>query len=359
MKYKTAFIISNTNFSIENFRSELVDDLCEKFDCTYILAEHKDRFIQNYGQRNYFNLKYPKSFYSFLQLLVYMLRILYYIVRFKPNFIFCFTILPNITACYLKYFFNFNLICNVTGFGRVANRSTYLEKILYKIYLRGLNYADCVFCQNSHDYELLTNELSCNVKILPGSGINLERITYSPLRDEHQNILFLGRLIPSKGINTLLDCCLEFPNLNFTIIGFPDFADKRVLERIRSMASVKNLEFIAGTDKPLEYIRNTGFVCLPTLYREGTPRVLIEALAIGRGVITTNMPGCDDCVVDLYNGYLLDPENLHQSLHLALASISQLTKSDVEFMGVNSRKIAIKFDVQKVIEAYRQAVGVH
>ena len=353
---RKCFVVSNTSFSLENFRSELISALSQDDLELYLIAESPKAEMKDLGQNGFVNIRYPRHYFAIFILIKYIILSLIHLFRIKPDIVLTFTIIPNIVFCALRFLIRFKLICNITGFGRLADSKSIFEKFLFKSYLFLLRKADYVFCQNDQDFEMVLCYRKHNVFALPGSGIDLDKVQSQPIIDDRKKILFLGRLIPEKGINHFLDCCEKFPELQFVVVGFLEFSSKAVIERLKSMDKVKNLQFVPGTSDPLNYIAEASFVCLPSIYREGTPRVLIEALAIGRAIITTDRPGCRACVKDGYNGYMLSADSLGNSLSNTMRRINNVSREEIILFGRNSRQLSSSFDVKQIINTYFRAI---
>ena len=123
--------------------------------------------------------------------------------------------------------------------------------------------------------------------------------------------------MPSKGVNYLIDAAPFFSNLIFCFVGFPEMSDSSLIDRLFELCQqYDHISFIPGTKKPNVEIAKANVVCLPSLYGEGTPKSLIEALAAGKFILCTNIPGARDCVIDGVNGFLLDTNNIKNDLFL-------------------------------------------
>ena len=349
-------VASNSSFSIENFRPELITVLYKIASEVYIFAENPTGKIKDYGQSGFVNVHYPRCKFAVIVLFSYVISSLKSLLRIKPDVVLTSKIIPNIMFCLLKFFVNFKLICNMIGFGRLAEQKNFLKKCLFKVHLWSLRNAGHVFCQDEENFEVISGYGTLTTSLLFSSGIDFHKVKFEPIIGQAKTILFIGRLIPEKGIDYFLDCCDKFPKLQFVVVGFPELTNKQVLARFKKMKNIANLQFVDGTAKSLNFIRQCSFVCLPSLYREGTPRVLIEALALGRGVITTDRPGCNACIEGGWNGYLLESSDIEVSLANALSEISQMSRDKLIELGRNSRVLAAKFNLNEVIDSYLLAI---
>ena len=151
----------------------------------------------------------------------------------------------------------------------------------------------------------------------------------------------------------------ENKNINLTILGEIDPNNKDSIS-LKDLIKIKNFPFVkyfGKVDNVRYYLSKCDCFVLPTTYNEGTPRSILEALSVGRPVITTDIAGCNDTVVDGFNGFLITPKN-DESLINCLRKFIKLKKHEKKNFGLNSRKIAEnKFDVKIVITKYLDLIG--
>ena len=162
----------------------------------------------------------------------------------------------------------------------------------------------------------------------------------------------IARLIKSKGIIEYLEAARtiknKYPEVEFHLVGFyENNIDKIDKEKISKMVSSNIVKFHGKTDDVRPFINACSTYVLPS-YREGTPRTVLEAMSIGRPIITTNVPGCKETVIDNFNGYLIEPQSV-RSLVDSINKVLKLDRKKLIMMAKNSRKLAEeKYDVHKV-----------
>lgn len=215
-----------------------------------------------------------------------------------------------------------------------------------------------VLFQNEDDLKLLETfapNLRSNSSITNGSGVPLDRFRYTDLpNNDPPHIVFVGRLIREKGIFELMSAARKLRSLNvpFRLTLCADIDPGN-----RSSATEKDVaewreqglfDHVGRLDDVEPCLRDADMVCLPS-YREGTPRSLLEAMAIGRPLVTTDVPGCRNVVDEERNG-LLVPSQDSEALSNALETL--LEDEDLRTsMGQASRQLAeSKFDEQIVID---------
>ena len=221
------------------------------------------------------------------------------------------------------------------------------------------------FFQNKYDQKLFQEYKIISKKksiVIPGSGIDLNQYNYNKLKNnsDYFNFIYFGRLITDKGILILFDVINMLKNNNkikFTIIGSMDQNDKnykKIYEIIYKNKN-QNLNFINFTDDIKKEILKADCVILPS-YREGLPRSLIEASALGIPIIASNVPGCNNLIKDQYNGLIFSPLS-SKSLYNKLIEFTKLSYMERVKITQNARDHIEKYyDEKLVINKYKEYI---
>ncbi|AVU76086.1 MULTISPECIES: glycosyltransferase family 4 protein [Pseudomonas] len=222
---------------------------------------------------------------------------------------------------------------------------------LYRLALRGANK---VFFQNSDDQRLFLNRKLIHslakTVVVNGSGVDLVRYKMQPL-PSRMSFLLIARLLGDKGVREYAEAARRvrgmYPYIKFYLVGWlddnPDTIGKHELE---SWVSDGTLEFLGRLDDVRPAIVNSSVYVLPS-YREGTPRTVLEAMAMGRPIITTDAPGCRETVSHGLNGLLVSVRSVDDLVQAMVKLIEN--REVVERMAIASRAMAEeKYDVHKV-----------
>jgi len=228
-----------------------------------------------------------------------------------------------------------------------------VQIILYRITLPLL---DILIFLNPDDRKDLLKANSIKVKkveVLGGIGLNLEDYPYSCNYPLVPTFIFIARLLAEKGVHDYIAAATivknRYPNAKFTVLGTIDKEALGALKQIELDQFVKEgvVEYPGHVINVAEWIARSSVFVLPSYYREGVPRSTQEAMAIGRAVITTDVPGCRETVVDGVNGFLVEkwnPSALAEKMIYFIEHPEQVAK-----MGYEGYKIAQeKFDADKV-----------
>jgi len=285
----------------------------------------------------------------------------------KPDLIFHYTIKPNIYGSIAAGMNKIKSIAFVTGAGSPFIKDTLLTKIVKMLFRYSLRYSDRVWFLNKEDYQLfvsnkLVGEKKC--EILPGEGIDTTLFqSRNDIRIGNEiTFIFLGRLLWDKGVGEYVQAAEEirksFNNVRFLIVGFLDALNPSAISKrqIDEWVSEGTIEYLGSTSDVRIFLENADCLVLPSYYREGIPRSILEASSMAKPVITTDTPGCRDVIQDGVNGFLCKPRDC-KSLLEKMKQIIKMSVGERNRMGENGRKIVIKnFDMDIVISKYRELV---
>lgn len=243
----------------------------------------------------------------------------------------------------------------VAGLGSVFRGSGFKNKIIryllsseYKI---ACHNSKSVIFQNNDDREVFINNKivsSEKTKIINGSGVNIDKFVFSDLPNE-VSFLFIGRLIKDKGIFEYLDACelikKEFPNIKCMLVGPFDTNPSAICENdLKHYIDNGIIKYFGEQNDVRPYIKMASIFVLPS-YHEGTPKTVLEAMAMGRAIITSNSPGCRETVENGKNGLLVnvkDTFDLYSKMKYLIENPEQ-----IRMMGKEARILAEnKYDVK-------------
>lgn len=250
-------------------------------------------------------------------------------------------------------------------------KSKAVRFIISRLYKRAFDCATKVFFQNPDDAdEMVKRGLIKRDKcvLISGSGIDLDMFPYSDVQVKPMTFFIATRLLVTKGIRNYFEAAKivkqKYPHAIFRIAGEldpnPDGIKKKELEAYIADGTIEFLGYVK--DMPLALKECSVFV-LPSYYREGVPHTVLEAMSIGRAIITCNTPGCKETVREVdtsgrgKNGFLLSPKNSRQLADTMIWMIEH--PNQVKEMGKESRKYAEeRFDVEKVNKIMMETMGI-
>ena len=229
-----------------------------------------------------------------------------------------------ILSCLLTIFLNVKVhTISFSGFGSLFLKNSYLFKILKIIYFRIIDISVkrtktfAIFQNNIDKNIFLDKEIFRQDQIIRtfGSGVDEKLFDNAVSIDKRENIiLFPSRVLEDKGaiefINAAKLLSKKYSNWNFFIAGSCDYASISTINKslIEDTSKIANITFLGHVNDMPNLLKKTKIVCLPS-YREGFPKSLMEACMAGCGIVTTDVPGCNEVVAHGVDGILCEPKN--------------------------------------------------
>ena len=315
---KKFMIIAPKNKTLYNFRGELIKDIIKKGYNVIAIGPNKDNIqeVLNLGV-SFIEVNLKKDKVSIFSDIEYYRSLKKVIKKEKPDIVFSYTIKPVIYGSIAaKRVGTKKIYAMVTGLGRVFASHSIKAKIVKFISSLLYKYAficcDKVIFQNEDDInELTMAKIIAKDKAIKvnGSGVNMEKFVYvdNPLND---SFLMVSRIIKEKGVLEYLKAAeivkRKYPKATFTLLGgYDNSIGALTYDDIKYYLDNEIVNIPGETNNVVPYYDNHMCFILPSYYKEGLPRTILESLAIGRPVITTDWTGCRDAIEDNVNGFLV------------------------------------------------------
>ena len=350
---KKILIVTNHSYMLYRFREELIDRLLKEYNVvisTPFTGHESDLkkmgckcICTNIDRRGINPLKDLKLMGFYRKMLA----------KEKPDAVITYSIKPNIYVGTLCRFKKIPYFVNVQGLGSAfeSKKLAVLASAMYKV---GVKKARAVFFENSGDAQVFINRHIIKrekIEVLAGAGINLEKYEYKEFpKEDVRHFLYLGRIMKEKGIDEWFYAVEKLKKeygdkIMFDMVGFFEDEYKEKVEQLQK----KGVIVFHGFKKdPVPYYEQAACVVLPS-YHEGMSNVLLEASAIGRPIITSNIPGCREAVLEGESGFLCPPSN-REELYKAMKKIMNMTTEELEEMGKKGREyIAMHFEKKMVV----------
>jgi glycosyltransferase involved in cell wall biosynthesis len=299
--------------------------------------------------------------------LVTIVRIAGLLWRVRPTVMLTYTPKVNIYTSLAARLLGIPVIANVSGLGRAFMVGGWLEAVVRRLYWLAFHTPQVVFFQNVEDRaEFIRAGLVDEAKTqgLPGSGVDVDR--FQPRRREPSAngfaFLLVARLLWDKGVGEFVEAArliqAELPAVQFRLLGFLDVENPSAVsrEQIEKWRKEGVVEYLGAADDVRGVYAEADCMVLPSYYREGVPRTLLEAASMGLPIITTNAAGCRDAVEDGITGFLSRPKDA-MDLADKMRRMLSLPPDERRRMGRAGRKKMIReFDERIVIARYLQAI---
>jgi len=279
----------------------------------------------------------------------------------RPDLVITYSIKPNIYAGIACAMAGIPYCVNVQGLGTAFQRKG-LAQFVTLLYKTALRKAKTVFFENEGNARefLNRNIVSAEkVTLLHGAGINLEEYPIAAYpENEKAHLLFLSRIMKEKGVDELFVAIrwLYEKYEGRVVLDLVGFFDDDYEQEVNKLAADGIVAFHGFQSEPRPYYTAADCVVLPS-YHEGMSNVLLEAAATGRPVITSNIHGCKEAVVEGISGLLCESQNA-DSLYDAMARFMELSWEQREAMGRAGRAhMEAVFDKKKVVAETIKALG--
>lgn len=287
-----------------------------------------------------------------------LFSILLNLLKEKPDIVFSYTIKPIIYGSLAAKVLGIKKIYSMmSGLGSVIrneeSRSSLVRSTVMKQLKLSLNLCNKVMFHNKDDAQMLVSSSLIDknkVSVINGSGVNMNKFIFNELTEE-ATFLFVGRIIKDKGILEYIEAAKivkhKYPHARIQILGSFDSNPTAIRkEDIEHYFSEGLIEYLGSTYDVRPFLVNSTAVVLPS-YHEGTPKSILEGMAVGRPIITTDAPGCRETVLEGVNGFLIPIKNPGQLAEKMIWMIEN--KDELKKMGKASLAICReKFDVKKV-----------
>lgn len=288
------------------------------------------------------------------------------LIRVRPDAWLSWTIKPNVYGSLVAGALGIPAFPNVSGLGTAFIRRNLLTLAVKQLYRTGFRKAPTVFFQNGTDRdEFVATGLVCarQTCLLPGSGIDPAHFTPPPGgRPGHRRFLMLARVVADKGVREFVEAArltrARWPDARFILMGEVGAPNRTAITRseVEGWIAAGIIEHLDPVADVRPQIAAADFVVLPS-YREGLSRVLIEAGAMGRPAIATDVPGCRDIVNDGVNGFLCAARS-GPALAEAFERATRLDDADWTKMAQAAReRVVTEYSTRAVIAPYFQSLA--
>lgn len=379
MKNKKIVIIGTVAQSMHSFRSDMIKALINKNYAVYaFFSESSPDDITKIKSLGAIPVKYNinRGGLNPLSDLKAVLELIIKIKKINPDIVFSFASKAIIFGTIAAQLSGVSKIFGMLeGLGHTFTsqpkdaiyfKSKLVKLIQVSLYRISLPLLDTIIFLNPDDPEDLLSDYGIQVnkvEILGGIGVNLNQYVYQPPKVNQNNIrfLFIGRLLREKGIFEYVNAAkiikAKYPDVDFTVLGTIDTSNLGALTQLElsELISTGVINCPGHVDNVEEWITKSDVFVLPS-YREGVPRSSQEAMAIGRAIITTDVPGCRETVIDGVNGFLVNKWDHHDLAEKMMFFIKH--PDQIEVMGKESYKIAKeKFDAVIVNQKLLSILG--
>lgn len=357
-------VLANNDVGLYQFRRELLAGLIEQGHDVYIslpygelvspLCEMGCLFIDTPIDRRGINPATDLRLFSAYRKML---------AKIRPDLVITYTIKPNIyggLACRMK---KIPYAANITGLGTAFQKKGVLRALVTAMYKIALKKAKTVFFENAENMQTLLDEkIVCREQccLLSGAGVNLDHYqpVHFPAEDSPVRFLFIGRVMREKGIDELFRAMERLHKENIPcVLDVLGYYEENYAEAIELYTAAGWLRYHGYQKDVRPFIEGSHCFVLPS-WHEGMANTNLECAAMGRPLITSNIHGCKEAVIDGESGFLCEPKNA-DSLYDAMKRFCALPGTRRKQMGIRGRKhMEDVFDKKKVVEKTMKELGV-
>ncbi|CAM6540851.1 glycosyltransferase family 4 protein [Enterobacter hormaechei] len=362
-------LVANTLWSVYNFRRGLINSFIGNGHKVTIIAP-----IDDYAKRleelgcSVVNIHIASQGMNPFTDLVLILKLKKIYSQINPDFIFHYTIKPNIYGSIAAWLSNKKSIAVTTGLGFVFNKSSFLTKVISQLYSFSFNFPKEVWFLNEDDKAVfISKKIIKEYKsfVLDGEGVDTQYfypVDSTKHSDDSVTFLLVARMLWDKGVGIYVEAArklkVQFPNAKFQLLGACDVENPSAIPKdvIDSWNKEGVIEYLGVTSDVRQIVSQADCVVLPSYYREGIPRTLMEAASMGKPLVTTDNVGCRNVVIEGVTGYLCQVKNV-DSLVDAMRNLIQLSPEARNEMGTKGREFMLRrFDEKIIISDYYKAI---
>lgn len=355
---KKIVILSNTVGVVYKFKLELLKELKKMNYSVYLLAhnENEDSYLNEIKKIgiNFINIKIDRRGKNIFKDINLFIEYIKFIIKINPEYIYTFTIKPNIYGGIISRILNKKYIVTITGLGTIFQKKNLVQILTKYIYKYSLKKSKKIFFENNENKIFFIEQGIINSNqgtVLPGSGVNIKRF-YPMEKKENKNkiFIFIGRIMKEKGIEEYIKVSKmiteKIKDVEFWVVG--TFEEIKYKDEI---INSKSLKYKGVYQDIREVIKECDYLIQPS-YHEGMSNVILEASAMGKIVLATNIPGCKEAI---YNKNFLFEKNNVTSLKETILNILRISHKDYQDLAKEQREYIIEnfsrnFVIRKNIE---------
>lgn len=361
------FLTSNTSWYLYNFRASTIRALCEQGNRVICLSPQDDfsqRLVEELGAEHIALPLDGKSTGALQEL--QSLRFVWSVMRrYRPDFVFNFTVKMNIYSGLVCALQKIPFANNISGLGTAFIHDSWLFRRVRQVYGLVNRRARKLFFQNEEDLAVFRGKALLGdtlYTLLPGSGVDLLRFQTSPLPESGPfTFIMIARLLGDKGVREYAEACRQLNaeglDVRCLLVGPLGVSNRTAITEaeVHQWQAEGIVEYLGVTDDVRPLIEQAHVLVLPS-YREGMPRTVLEAAAMGRPAIVTDVPGCRHAIEPEVTGWLCDVRDA-DSLAWQMRRAMDMGGEALQRSGDAARgRMEREFSEERVVQAYMECL---
>ena len=290
--------------------------------------------------------------------------------KYRPAVVLTYTAKPNVYASIAAHWMGIPVINNLTGLGSVVNESGMKQAFIMWLFKLAYQKSACMMFQNATNMQVAIDQgmVKGDYKLIPGSGVNTDRYPLQPYPaggdgKEGEPIVFnyIGRVLHDKGVDDYIEAAkrikAKYPQTEFNMLGFIEPTEIHYEEDLRILGE-QGIVMYRGSQKDVKpWVARAHATIHPSTYGEGMSNVLLESASMGRFIITTNNPGCQETLEHEKTGFIYQGGNV-DALVETIERFLAMPNETRQKMGETGReRVKALFSREFVIKAYKEKIN--
>jgi glycosyltransferase involved in cell wall biosynthesis len=356
---KKIIIVTALSDSLINFRGDLIQSMKDKFYKVITISPGPSKeYAKVFQEKKILNIpiNFKKNRINVFQDLFSLIKLFKIFKQESPEIILSYTIKPVIWGGLVARFCKIDFYALITGLGYSFHGKSFKRKFLKKLvvflYKIALQNSKAVIFQNNDNLNFFVKEgivPRSKTHLVNGSGVDIEKFNVVSFPKNDVHFLCISRLLSEKGLREYAAAAQivkkKFPNAIFNLVGPKDTSfDSISLDEVNSWSNY--IDYKGSTMDVRPHIKAAHVYVLPS-YHEGLPRSSLEAMSMGRPILTTDATGCKETVINNVNGFKVPIGSVDILAEKMIWFIEN--SNQIELMGIESRNIVLnKFNVHMV-----------
>lgn len=290
--------------------------------------------------------------------------------KYRPAVVLTYTAKPNVYASIAAHWMGIPVINNLTGLGSVVNESGMKQAFIMWLFKLAYQKSACMMFQNATNMQVAIDQgmVKGDYKLIPGSGVNTARYPLQPYPaggdgKEGEPIVFnyIGRVLHDKGVDDYIEAAkrikAKFPQTEFNMLGFIEPTEIHYEEDLRILGEQGIVQYRGSQKDVKPWVARAHATIHPSTYGEGMSNVLLESASMGRFIITTNNPGCQETLEHEKTGFIYQGGNV-DALVATIERFLAMPNETRQKMGEAGReRVKAQFSREFVIKAYKEKIN--
>lgn len=290
--------------------------------------------------------------------------------KYRPVVVLTYTAKPNVYASITAHSLGIPVINNLTGLGSVVNESGLKQAFIMWLFKLAYQKSACMMFQNATNMQVAVDKgmVKGDYKLIPGSGVNTDRYPLQPYpsggngKDGDPVVFnYIGRVLHDKGVDDYIEAAkrikAKYPQTEFNMLGFIEPTEIHYEEDLRLLGGQGIVQYRGSQKDVKPWVARAHATIHPSTYGEGMSNVLLESASMGRFIITTNNPGCQETLEHERTGFIYQGGNV-DALVETIERFLALPNETRQKMGEAGReRVRAQFSRDFVIKAYKEKIN--